>query len=85
MRRRSRFLLRGQTAFSRGVVGGEAHHDLRLKEVVNVLTPKDVWAAIKAEFGFVVTGIRWLEQGEVMVDSRGSGSLQVRAVGVPAG
>jgi len=71
--------LRIQTVFSRQLVGKEAHHDLRLKEVMNVLLPEEVWAAIKAEFGFVVTGLSWREQGEVMVDGRGSGSLQVVA------
>lgn len=75
--RRNRHRLRVQAVFSRQLVGKESHHDSRKKEVVNVLMPEEVWAAVKAEFGFVVTGLTWREQGEVMVDSRGSGSLQV--------
>lgn len=69
--------LKAQTVFSRQLVGKKAHHDLRLKEVVNVLTPRMIFASVKAEFGFVVTGLTWREQGEVMVDGRGTGSLQV--------
>lgn len=43
------------------------------------MTRRMVFASVKAEFGFVVTGLTWREQGEVMVDSRGTGSLQVAA------
>lgn len=76
--RRNQHRLRVQAVFSRQLVGEEAYRDLRLKEVVNVLTQAEVWRAVKAEFGFVVVGLSWREQGEVMADSRGTGSLQVR-------
>jgi len=76
----NRFRLRQQIIFSRQLVGKEAHRDLRKKEVVNVLLPHEVFMAVKQKFGFVVVGLSWRDQGEVMADSRGAGTLQSIAV-----
>lgn len=76
--RRNQHRLREQVFFSRRLVGKEAHRDLKKKEVVNVLSPREVFGAVREEFGFVVVGLSWRVQGEVMADSRGTGSLQVR-------
>lgn len=76
--RENQHRLREQTVFSRQLVGKEAHRDLRLKEVVNVLSPKGIFGAVKEEFGFVVVGLPCWAEGEVMVDGRGGGSLQMK-------
>lgn len=76
--RKNQRRLREQFFFSRQLVGKEAHRDLRRKEVVNVLSPREVFGAVREEFGYVVVGLSWRDQGEVMADSRGTGSLQVR-------
>ncbi len=78
--RENHLRLHQQLVFSRQLVGKEAHRDTRKKEVVNTLLPHEVFFAVKKQFGFVVTGLSWREQGEVMADSRGAGSLQRLAV-----
>lgn len=76
--RESQLRLREQTVFCRQLVGKEAHCDLRLKEVVNVLSPWEIFGAVRGEFGFVVVGLPCWVEGEVMVDGRGGGSLQTK-------
>lgn len=77
MRRRDAAAHHKQVVFSRQLVGEKAYRDLRKKEVVNVLSPMQIFRAVREKFGFVSLGVVCWEEGEVMADGRGSGSLQM--------
>lgn len=68
-----------QRRYVNQLVRKTCHEDLAKKEAVNVLDQQQIRDALNTQFGYAHVGISQLfEKGEVLSDSRGTGSLQQR-------
>lgn len=73
--RRSEF--NEQRRFAKRIVVNTARHDRVRAEKVCMLDRAGVLDALRKRFGSVTVGSFQFERGEVVIDSRGKGSLQV--------
>ena len=68
-----------QRRYVNSLVRKTCHEDLDKKEAVNVLDQRQIRTALNTKFGYAHVGVSQLfEKGEVLSDSRGTGSLQKR-------
>jgi len=66
-----------QRRLAKKIVFRQAYHDQEIKEIINRTTPEWIMQVLNQVYGYVEVGaIPELEQGEVLVDSRGKGSFQ---------
>ena len=62
----------------RRYVGKKSFFDRRRNEVINTLSVVEIRTAVTNRFGYVSMNIvRQYSQGEILIDGRGEGSLQV--------
>ena len=62
----------------RRYVGKKSFFDRRRNEVINTLSVVEIRTAVTNRFGYVSMNIaRRYSQGEILIDGRGEGSLQV--------
>jgi hypothetical protein len=73
--RRSEF--NAQRRFAKALVSNSARHDRVQAEQICMLDRAEVLDALSQKFGPVAVGSFSFERGEVIVDSRGRGSLQL--------
>lgn len=73
--RRSEF--NAQRRFAKTIVVNSARHDQIRAEQICMLDRTEVLDALKEKFGSVAVGSVRFERGEVIVDARGRGSLQL--------
>jgi hypothetical protein len=72
----SRSVLAEQKRLAERLVLATAFQDKRRCEAVNMTSPGDLQKVLYENFGYVCPGAVDVEKGEVLIDSRGQGSLQ---------
>jgi hypothetical protein len=65
-----------QRRFIKRLVMQYAFQDRQRSETVNILSPDVISASAGTAFGYVSPGLLNYEQGEVLTDGKGTGSLQ---------
>jgi len=65
-----------QKRFIKRLVLQCAFQDKQRSETINILSPKSIAFSANQAFDYVLSGLTNYEVGEVLADSRGTGSLQ---------
>jgi hypothetical protein len=74
--RHKRSDLSQQRRFIKRLIMQCAFQDRQRSETVNIISREDIAASASQAFDYVLPGLTNYEQGEVLADSRGTGSLQ---------